>query len=140
VETSGRAGDRETTPRAAAAAVAFFAVAGLLDLAFALGEAPRPLTFAAAWDGAGRLVFHLLLAAGLFRRLAVVRVVALVYCLAGLATYAVVLLLALGQAPLSFPRSVVVGSLYQVPSCALLLPWLRSAEAALWFDRPLFGP
>ena len=41
-------------------------------------------------------------------------------------TYAVVLALALAGAPVRFPPSVVVLSLLQVPSCALLLPWLRS--------------
>ena len=61
----------------------------------------------------------------------------MVYCLASLATYGVVLAMALGQAPLAFPRSVVLASLFEVPSCALLLPYLRSAEAALFFRRPL---
>jgi hypothetical protein len=39
----------------------------------------------------------------------------------------------------SFPRSVFLDSLFQVPSCALLLPWLRSGEASSFLDRPLFG-
>ncbi len=38
-----------------------------------------------------------------------------------------------------FPPSVVVQSLFQVPSCALLLAWLRSPAAAQAFPRPLLG-
>jgi hypothetical protein len=132
--------DRLGQPRAVLVCAAFFAFAGLLDLALSVREAPRPLAFWPIWEGVGRLIFHLLLALGLLRRLALCRWVALVYCLAALATYGVVLLLAVADAPVAFPQSVVVGSLFQVPSCALLLPWLRSTEAVAWFTRPLFGP
>ena len=119
---------------------AFFVLAGALDLAISLFELVRPLPFWTVWEAFGRLIFHLLLAWGLLRRLALCRWIALVYCLAALATYGIVLLLAVFQAPLLFPPSVVVGSLFQVPSCALLWPWLRSTEALLVFRRPIFGP
>src|SRR6266542_1332638 len=62
------------------------------------------------------------------------------YLPAALVTYAVVLGLALGHAPLQFPDSVVISSLFQVPSCSLLFPYLRSAEATLLFPRALFRP
>ena len=48
--------------------------------------------------------------------------------------------LALAHAPLRVPSSVVVQSLFQVPSCVLLLPFLRSPAASALFPRPLFGP
>ena len=121
------------------ASAAFFALAGLLDFGVALWELPKPLAFWPVWEALGRSVFHFLLAYGLLRRLSVCRSVAMVYCLAALVTYGVVLALALGHAPLAFPPSVVVGSLFQVPSCALLLPWLRSSEASALFSRALFG-
>ena len=127
-------------PRGVFVSAAFFVLAGALDMAVSVSELDRPLPFWPAWEALGRLVFHLLLAWGLWRRLSLCRWIALVYCLAALATYGVVLLLALARAPLSFPRSVVIGSLFQVPSCALLWPWLRSSEASLVFRRPLFGP
>jgi hypothetical protein len=127
-------------PRGVRIASAFFALAGALDLVLTLAEAPRPLPFWPVWEAVGRLVFHLLLAWGLLRGLALCRLVAVVYCLASLATYGVAVLLAVADAPLRFPRSLILGSLFQVPSCALLLPWLRSPEAALWLRRPFFGP
>jgi hypothetical protein len=64
---------------------------------------------------------------------------ALVYAVAALVTYAVVLAMALGGAPVRFPPSVIVQSLLQVPSCAVLVPWLRSPAAARAFTRPLLG-
>jgi hypothetical protein len=82
---------------------------------------------------------HWLLAAGLWRRLSLCRVFALVYCLAALVTYGVALGLALAQAPIRFPPSVIVMSLLQVPSCVVLLPWLRSPAALAAFSRPLGG-
>jgi hypothetical protein len=48
--------------------------------------------------------------------------------------------MALLQAPVVFPDSVKLQSLLQVPSCALLLPFLRSPRAGELFPRPLFGP
>jgi hypothetical protein len=44
-----------------------------------------------------------------------------------------VLALAFAQAPLPIPASVVLKSLYEVPSCAVMLPYLRSAQASLAF-------
>jgi hypothetical protein len=127
-------------PRGALLSAAFFVVAGLLDLGLSIGEAEKPLAFWPVWEAVGRLIFHVLLAWGLMRRVALCRWIALVYCMAALVTYAVAVALALAGAPLRFPQSLIVGSLFQVPSCALLLPWLRSTEALLYFRRPLFGP
>ncbi len=124
--------------RGALLAIAFFAASGALEVALAFADAPRP-GFDALWEALGRAILHGLLAAGLWRGYAVCRALAFVYCLAALVTYAVVLALALGGAPARFPPSVVVDSLFQIPSCALLLPWLRSPAAARAFPRPLFG-
>ena len=44
-----------------------------------------------------------------------------------------------GSAPVRFPDSIVWESLYEVPSCALLLPYLRSSRASALFPRPLIG-
>ena len=123
---------------AASLSIAFFTLSGALEIALAFADAPRP-TFEALWEALGRALLHGLLAAGLWRGYALCRTLAFVYSLAALVTYAVVLALALGGAPLRFPPSVVVQSLVQVPSCALLLPWLRSPAAARAFPRPLFG-
>lgn len=127
-------------PAAVHASVVFFAVSGVLELALLPLEAARPVGIGEAWEALGRALLHWLVAAGLRGRYAVCRSLALVYCLAALVTYAVVLGLALAGAPLRFPPSVVVQSLVQVPSCALLLPFLRSARAARLFSRPLLGP
>jgi hypothetical protein len=118
-------------------AAAFFVVSGVLDAGLGLAEMPRPLPFWPAWQAAGSAALHGLVALGLLHRFALCRSLAMIYCLAALATYAVVIAFALGQAPVAFPRSVVALSLVQVPSCALLLPYLRSAEAALTLRRPL---
>ena len=123
---------------AASLAVAFFALSGALEIALVFADAPRP-PFDAVWEATGRALLHFLLAAGLWRGYALCRALAFVYSLAALATYAVVLALAFGGAPLRFPPSVVVQSLVQVPSCALLVPWLRSPAAARAFPRPLVG-
>jgi hypothetical protein len=118
--------------------VAFFAASGGLEVVLAFADAPSP-AFGSLWEALGRAMLHGLLAAGLWRGYALCRTLALVYCLAALVTYAVVLVLALWGAPVPFPPSVVVQSLFQVPSCALLLPWLRSPAAAQAFPRPLLG-
>ena len=115
----------------------FFAANGLAHLGLTLAELPRPLAFWPVWQALGNGLLYALLAVGLMRRLALCRSVAMVYCLATLVTYAVVMAMAFGHAPLAFPRSIVVSSLFEVPSCALLLPYLRSSEAALFFRRPL---
>lgn len=126
-----------TLPAGVRWAAFFFAVSGALDLVLAVAELPRPPAFWPVWQALGNALLYFLLAAGLRLGLAVCRSLAMVYCLATLATYAVVLAMALGQAPLSFPRSVFVSSLIQVPSCALLLPYLRSREAQHFLRRPL---
>ena len=126
-------------PTGVALAAGFFAVSGALELALSLLDAERPPGVAPLWDALGRALLHWLLAAGLRQRLALCRSLAIVYCLAALVTYAVALAMALAGAPVRFPPSVVVQSLFQVPSCALLLPWLRSPEAARHLGRPIFG-
>jgi hypothetical protein len=117
----------------------FFALGGFIEIVLAVIELPRPMPFWPAWEALGRSLLYLILAAGLWRRIAVCRSIAMVYCLAALATHAFVLALAFGQAPVRFPTSVFVHSLYEVPSCALLFPYLRSPRAAVLFPRPLFG-
>jgi hypothetical protein len=124
--------------RGAFLAMAFFAASGVLEVALVFADSPRP-GFDALWEALGRAILHGLLAAGLWRGYALCRTLAFVYALAALVTYAVVLALALWGAPARFPPSVVAQSLFQVPSCALLLPWLRSPAAARAFPRPLLG-
>jgi hypothetical protein len=53
--------------------------------------------------------------------------------------YVAVLALALGQAPFRYPPSLVIQSLYQVPSSVLLFAYLRSPRAGTVFTRPLLG-
>lgn len=126
-------------PRGVWVPAAFFVGGGFLELALFAYESPRPLRFWPLWEALGRAVLHFLLAAGLLRRIALCRSVAMVYCLAVVPTYAAALALAWAGAPFRFPPSVVLQSLYQVPSCLLLFPYLRSAEASLLFTRPLVG-
>jgi len=115
----------------------FFAAAGVLEIVLALVDGPQPLRFWPLWEAVGRGLLHGLVAWGLWERIALCRTIAMVYCLAALVTYLIAVGLALFGAPLQFPSSVVVQSLYQVPSCALLLPYLRSPRAAELFPRPL---
>ena len=128
-----------SAPRGVWVSSGFFALSGVGELGFAMAEA-SPLTVDALWRALGRAVLHWLVAWGLWRRVALCRSVAIVYCLAAVITYAAALLLAFAQVPVRFPPSVVLQSLYQVPSCLLLLPYLRSPGAAAAFPRPLFGP
>ncbi len=123
-------------PIAAHLCAGLFVLSGTLELAFPLARNPTP---EALWSAFGQALMHWLVATGLWHRLSVCRVLALVYCLAALVTYGVVLLLAVAQAPVHFPPSVIVMSLLQVPSCAVLLPWLRSPAALVAFPRPLGG-
>jgi hypothetical protein len=116
--------------------VVFFALSGALEMALAFADATHP-SGTALWEALGRATLHWLLATGLAEGFGLCRTLALVYCLAALCTYAVVLALALAGAPLRFPPSVMVQSLVQVPSCALLLPWLRSPAASRTFSRRL---
>ena len=126
-------------PRGVWLSSAFFALSGLLEITTAVYDAPRPVPFAVLWQATGAALLHFLVAWGLWRRIAVCRSVAMVYCLAAVVTYAAALGLAWVRAPLRFPTSVVVQSLFQVPSCVLLFPFLRSPAASLLFPRPLFG-
>jgi hypothetical protein len=125
-------------PRGVWAAAGFFVGAGLLETVLGLREVPEPLSFWPVWETLGRGLLHFVLAFGIWDRLALCRKVALVYCVAVLLTYAAVLGLAVLKAPIGFPDSVVLQSLYQIPSCALLIPYLRSSEAAVTFVRPLW--
>ena len=127
------------TPRGVWVAAAFFAASGLIEIVATLFELPRPLPFWPVWEAVGRGLMHFLIAMGLWERMAVCRSAAMVYCLAVLVTYGVAIGLALFHAPLRYPPSLVVQSLFQIPSCTLLLPYLRSPEAATHFSRPLFG-
>ena len=129
-----------TTPAGVWAPVAFFAASGVLEIALGVYDAPRPVPFAAAWQAAGAGLLHFLVAWGLWRRIALCRSVAMVYCLAVVVTYLTALGLALAHAPLRFPSSVVVQSIFQVPSCLLLFPFLRSPQASALYPRPLIGP
>lgn len=127
-----------SAPRGVWVTAAFFAVSGLLEIVLDLRELPFPWPFWPAWEALGRSLLHFLLAFGLWRRIAVCRSIAMVYCIAVVITYLVVLGMAYARAPVSFPSSLIVHSLYQVPSCLLLFPFLRSPEASLLFPRPLF--
>jgi hypothetical protein len=77
----------------------FFVVAGVLETGFAVWDAARPLALGAVWNACGYGSLHLLLAWGLWRRVALCRSVAMIYCLCVLTTYAVVLALAFAKAP-----------------------------------------
>lgn len=128
---------RELPPTGVWVSALFFALAGVLEVALSLADAPAPPRFWPLWEALGRGLLHGLVAWGLWERIALCRTIAMVYCLAALVTYAIVLGLALFGAPLQFPTSVIVQSTFQVPSCALLLPYLRSPRAAQLFPRPL---
>jgi hypothetical protein len=130
---------RPPVPKGVWVPAVFFVGGGLLELVLAAYEAPRPLRFWPLWEALGRAILHFLLAAGLWQRMALCRSIAMVYCLAVVPTYAAALALAYVEAPFRFPPSVVLQSLYQVPSCLLLFPFLRSAEASILFTRPLVG-
>lgn len=126
-------------PRGVWVPAAFFVFSGLSELGAAVYET-RPLQFWPIWDAFFRGLLHFALAWGLLRRIALCRSIAMIYCLAMLATYAVVLGLAFAQAPgVAFPASVKFQSLIQVPSCAVLLPFLRSPRASELYPKPLFG-
>ena len=118
----------------------FFAVSAVLSFGMTIHDLPHPLVLWTLWGAGGRALLNLLLAWGLWRRIALCRSVAMVYCLAAIVTYVIAVGLAVAHAPLRFPSSVVVQSLFQVPSCVLLLPFLRSPAASALFPRPLFGP
>jgi len=128
---------RRGIPRGVLLVTLFFAVNAALELLLSLAELPWPLPFWPAWEALGRALLHVLLAAGLWQRKALCRPIAWIYCVAALATHLTALGLALGGAPFDYPTSLVVKSLFEVPSAALLLPWLGSPRAAAVFDQPL---
>jgi hypothetical protein len=126
-------------PRGVWVPTAFFVGGGVLEVALAAYEAPRPPAFWPLWEALGRALLHFLVALGLWQRIALCRSIAMVYCLAIVPTYVAALALAYAGAPFRFPPSVVMQSLYQVPSCLLLFPYLRSEQASVLFTRPLLG-
>jgi hypothetical protein len=115
----------------------FFALGGLLHLGLAIFAGSQPEKFWGVWDAAGRGLFSVGVAWGLWRRLSLFRSVALVYCVLMLLTYLSALALAYARAPATFPTALVLESLYEIPSCALLLPYLLSGEATAVFSRSL---
>jgi hypothetical protein len=133
-------GGQGGVPQGVWAASGFFALAGVLEIVLGVVDRPGEHAFWPVWEGVGRGLLDFVIAFGLWHRLALCRTVAILYCLATLITYVVVVTLALAGAPARYGTSVVVQSLYHIPSCALLLPYLRSAEAVLVFGRPLLGP
>ena len=131
--------DRGAVPTGVWVAAGFFAAGAALHLGATMHDLPRPVSLWAAWGAVGRALLNLLLAWGLWRRIAICRSIAIVYCLAVLTTDAVALGLAFAHAPIHVPDSIVWESLYEVPSCALLFPYLRSARVSALLPRPLIG-
>ena len=126
-------------PRGVIVASGFFVLAGFVEV-LTLAADLDALAFWPIWDAIFRGVPHFVLAYGLYQRIALCRSIAMVYCLAVLITYVVVLGMAVFQAPVEFPQSIFLQSLFHIPSCALLFPYLRRPETALLFPRPLFTP
>lgn len=116
---------------------AFFVLAGAVEILTTL-YAVRPLGFWPVWDACVRGGMDFLLAAGLRRRYAICRSIAMIYCLAVVITYAVAVGLALTGAPLQYPVSIVIQSLLHVPSGVVLFLYLRSPAASAHFPKPLF--
>jgi hypothetical protein len=122
------------------AVTGFFAVGGILGLVGAIFAPPHPPGFWALWDALGASLVSFLVAAGLWRRFALFRSLAAVYCVVMPLTYLAVLILAYAEETGPVPRVVILNSLYEIPSCILLLPYLRSSEAAAAFSRSVFHP
>jgi hypothetical protein len=116
----------------------FFAFGGLLHFGLALLAPEHPPRFWDLWDAAGQGLLSWGVAWGLIRRLSLFRSIALVSCAVMILTYLVALGLAYWHTRANFPRAVIIESLYEIPSSALLLPYLLSPEAAATFSRPLF--
>jgi hypothetical protein len=112
--------------------------AGVLEAVLPALTDPAARSFVRVWEATGRGTFDLLVAFGLWKRVAIVRTLAMIYCLGAILTYAAALGLAWIAAPFHFSRALVLSSLFEVPSCAVLYPWLRSSRAAAIFTRPLF--
>lgn len=118
----------------------FFVAAGLLEVVLPMTTDPGSRTLVRIWEAAGKATLDFLVAFGLWKRVALVRSVAMVYCLCAIIVYAAAIALAWAGAPFRYPQALVIASLFEVPSCALLYPWLRSPEAGAVFTRPLVGP
>jgi hypothetical protein len=120
------------------AASGFFALCALLE--FGVVAFSRAPGFWDLWDATGRSLLYLLVAGGLWRRIWFFRLLAAVYCFVILLTYAAVILLAYSRTNAVFPTSLIVRSLFEIPSAALLLPYLRSPGASATFSRSFFRP
>ena len=118
----------------------FFVAAGMLEIVLPMTTDPGSLTLVRLWEATGKATLDFLVAFGLWKRVALVRSVAMVYCLGAIVAYAAAIAFAWSGAPFRYPWALVIASLFEVPSCALLYPWLRSAEAGSVFTRPLVGP
>jgi hypothetical protein len=114
----------------------FFILGGLLHFALALFQPGQ--SFWSLWEAAGRGLLSWVVAFGLVRRLAVFRSIAAVYCVVMLLTYLAVLGLAYAHTVANYPTPLIVESLYEIPSCTLLVPYLLSERAGEAFHRPLF--
>jgi hypothetical protein len=126
-------------PQGVWAASGFFALAGVLEIVLAVVDNPEGAAFWPIWEAIGRGLLAGVVAWGLWNRLAICRTVAILYCLATLIAYVAVVGMAVAGAPARYSPSVVVQSLYHIPSCVLLLPYLRSPPAAAVFGRRLLG-
>jgi hypothetical protein len=84
----------------------FFVVSGILEILLAVHDAPHPVPFTTLWQATGTAILHFLVAWGLWRRIAVCRSVAMVYCIAVVVTYVTALALALGPVPAAAARAV----------------------------------
>lgn len=116
----------------------FFVLAGLLDFILSVFAAGHPARFDDAWTASGRVTMNLLLAIGLWKRVWLCRTIAQAYCLGAIGVYTIAILFALTRQPLAFPPSIIIGSLFEVPFCAVVYRHLRSPEAVRLFSRPLF--
>jgi len=125
--------------RGVVVASGFFALVGFLDIFLSLRQIPSPWALGPLSEALGRGALHFILAAGLWHRFALCRAIAMIYCLVCLVMYGVILGMAFAQVPLQIGDSIVLESLFEIPSCALLLPYLRSKNASVLFNRPLFG-
>jgi hypothetical protein len=119
--------------------VAFFLATGVLEVLIPFLTEPDARRFVKLWEATGRALLAFLVAAGLLRRLALARSIAMAYCLCVPIVYLAALSFALAGAPLRYPPSLILGGLFQVPACAALYPWLRSRAAAVLFTRALLG-
>src|SRR5258708_30961920 len=121
-----RVTESTSTPPGVWLSALFFAASGVFEIALAVHDAPHPVPFTTVWQAAGAGLLHFLLAWGLWRRIALCRSVAMVYCLATIVTYLIAIGLALAHAPLPFPGWAVGPSPLPSPPSILLFPSPRS--------------